>query len=127
MSAIEAYKRYKLATAQSREWAQKLGRPYRGGGGGVGTVHEVDIGVTLHYQHSNGDQNYHKSACEFDNALATVITKHAPALFEEALGHMNEHLKMLAKRAVDEIAGIVKDAGIDMSTLTQEGKNAGDR
>lgn len=128
-TSVEKYRHYKWALQNAREWAQKLGKPYNGGGSGVGAVYEVEFGMTLHYQQNDGDQNYHKSTVEFDKAMATVITKHAPALIAEALDVMAEELKVRAKYAVEEVRAMVEDSGISADDFAHfmGGKNAGDR
>ncbi len=65
MNKFETYQQIKAANKVSKDWAEMLGKPYHGGGGGTGKIIYLTLcrgemkSPTICYQYSNGAQNYH--------------------------------------------------------------------
>ena len=110
MNKFETYQQIKAANKVSKDWAEMLGKPYHGGGGGTGKIVYLTLcrgemkSPTICYQYSNGDQNYHACPSVFIPTLEQVIQDEFPALLKKALLRQEELLQEAAKEALLERA-----------------------
>jgi hypothetical protein len=112
MSKIQAYKDNKRALEMAERWAAMIGKEYRGGGGGIGAVHSCKVQMTIYYQYSNGDTNYHESDKPFNEWLEIAVKRQSQSIVNIALELMRDRLKILACEALAENQQIMMDAGI---------------
>ena len=89
MNKFETYQQIKAANKVSKDWAEMFGKPYHGGGGGTGKIVYLTLGrgemksPTIHYQYSNGAQNYHACPTVLIPTLEQVIQDEFPALLKK--------------------------------------------
>lgn len=115
MSKIDKFKAAKSALDEAKSWAEKIGKKYYGGTSGkgeLGTLVSCKVSLTVYYQHSDGDQNYHQSPNGFNEVLAQVIKRHHAALIGEAIELLSIQSQQAALEATQEYAELMKSAGI---------------
>jgi hypothetical protein len=94
-------------------WFSLLGKPYSGGGGGIGGLRSVDIrNIEIYHQAYDGANNYHKIEDELKIKLETVIKKNFRMLIEQAMELMENEKKELAQKALDETNMLMEEAGL---------------
>ena len=97
MNKFETYQQIKAANKVSKDWAEMLGKPYHGGGGGTGKIVYLTLGrgemksPTICYQYSNGAQNYHACPTVLIPTLEQVIRDEFPNLLKKALLRQKKH------------------------------------
>ena len=124
MGKFETYQQIKAANKVSKDWAEMLGKPYHGGGGGTGKIVYLTLGrgemksPTIHYQYSNGAQNYHACPTVLIPTLEQVIRDEFPNLLKKALLRQEELLQEAAKEALLERAEL-ENAAASLETTGQ--------
>ena len=108
MKKFEAYQDAKRQQGYSTSWAGMLGKPYHGGGGGVGklvylNLSDLDMKTpTIYFQYSNGDKNYHECPRSLLPYLDAAIRDSFSALLATALQKQEADLKAAAAAALVE-------------------------
>lgn len=70
--------------SKAEDYTGKIGKAQRTTAKAQGKVHSVSVSTKIHYQHSDGDANYHECR-DFDIALSTAIKAKFPELMSDAL------------------------------------------
>lgn len=109
MNSFEEYKKAKIELFFAEKWAELIGKPYRGGGGGIGKLHSVYIEATIYHQVSDGATNYHDSEKPINAALAEAVKDHFALILTSALEKMRLNLRNLAERARQEYQILMED------------------
>ena len=110
MNKFETYQQIKAANKVSKDWAEMLGKPYHGGGGGTGKIVYLTLGrgemksPTICYQYSNGAQNYHACPTVLIPTLEQVIQDEFPALLKKHFCGKKSYFKKLQRSALPERA-----------------------
>ena len=113
-SKIETYKKMKNGQQKCKEWASLIGKPYSGGGGGIGKIVSValcagDNAPTIYHQAYNGATNYHRMPDELRNYLEFAICENVGALIERAFYLQSTELSESAIEAKKEYDLINED------------------
>lgn len=114
---IQQYEKAKNEFDKCSAWAALVGKPYIGGGGGVGELKSLhlktdELGPTIYYQHSDGAKNYHPMPNALAQHLVEAIKARFSELLADALERQKAALKESAKSAVEEHSELMKAAGI---------------
>lgn len=113
---IDDFKRLSAELHWSKNWFGKFGRPYHGGGGGIGDLvssHSDRLNLTIYHQPSNGDTNYHEIPKEFVPYMLAVIRSEFKALAAKAIEIMEGDVKKAAAEAKDEYASLMEASGLE--------------
>ena len=116
MSKFDEYKKAKACAEQARAWYSLLGKKYYGGTRGqgeLGRIVSTEASITIYYQHSDGDKNYHQSPEALNRELAAVLKRRQKELVEEALAALEANEKSAARQAAEEYQGLLAAAGVD--------------
>jgi len=111
--AIKTFNDYKREISYAKEWKEKIGQHYAGGGGGTGEIRTLEVKAVVYHQYANGDTNYHDMPTELAIALAQVVKARAGELLNLAMERMESRRIELAKAATDEHARLMQEAGIE--------------
>jgi len=117
MSKIEEFKAAKYDLGQANIWSEKIGKKYYGGTSGKGELGGIVSGkasLTVYYQHSDGDKNYHESPNGFNNALVEIIKRHQSTLIKEAIELLSIKSQQAALAATKEHADLMEAAGLEV-------------
>ena len=114
MDAIREYAQAKQDLANAKEWADLIGSPYNGGGGGIGRVTAATfVKMEIYHQHSNGDTNYHAPPSEYLTAcICKVVTEMGATIIAKAIAIMQQGLVQKAAAAKVLMDAIVADASV---------------
>ena len=112
MSAIDDYNQFKRDRRLAADWGALIGAPYHDGGGGIGTVHSVEVKATVHHQKYDGATNYHECPARLKTELAIQVRAMLPQLFAAALAGMDADGACLVAHAISEHEKMLRDAGI---------------
>jgi len=110
MSNIEKFNQFKNELNNAKRWQAMFGKPYSGGGGGVGRIASAEIAkIEIYYQESNGSKNYHgipsDSARKYISEAAKVL---GHQIINKAIELMHEELKALAEQAKSEAIEVLE-------------------
>lgn len=101
------------------ELRKVVGRPvwaeYIGGGGGTGslaTASDDTVRLTIYHQAYDGAKNYHEIPGPFVPYMLRAIRNNFEKLTAEAISILEQDMKAAAKEASEELAAIMRDAGI---------------
>jgi len=115
MSKIDVFKAAKAELNQANIWAEKIGKKYFGGTSGKGELGSIvsgKVSLTVYYQYSDGDTNYHHSPDGFNAAFVEIIKRHQASLIEEAIELLAIKSQVAAVAATKEHAELMIEAGI---------------
>lgn len=110
-SKIQELKELKYHYVQCKEWYELVGKPYIGGGGGIGKLHSITFdggkfSPTVYHQAYNGATNYHQMPKELFPYFEQVIKNNFRDLFTKAMEMYSvdiEKCAVQAKREYEEI------------------------
>lgn len=116
-SKIESHKKLKTDHQKCKEWANLIGSPYSGGGGGIGKVFSVDLctgdnAPTIYHQAYSGATNYHRMPIEFKKYLEQAIHENMRTLIERAFYLQIFDLSKSAIEAKKEYETINEDLNV---------------
>lgn len=118
MSSVDKYKILKRDARDAKEWAGMLGKSYRGGGGGIGSVVTACIkAATIYYQEYNGATNYHDVPTALIPYLEQAIKNQFSALLAKAIQTLDEDLSVAASDAAMELKQAMEDAGLSTKDI----------
>lgn len=112
---IERYNIMKMALGDSERWFEKIGKPYSGGGGGIGELRSMhpECQPEVYYQEYSGAANYHKANDTLVEYINRQIGIHGHMLVRGAIEAMRRDIKELATEAVEEYKLMMTEAGLD--------------
>jgi len=116
MSTIDKLNQLRNDYQRLTSWADKYGKPYSGGGGGIGHVHSAEFGCTIYFQAYNGDTNYHPSSelsKDVQAILGEAAKAHAGTILETARKMLSERIRSAAQAATREAEKIIQLANTD--------------
>lgn len=112
-SKIEEYKDIKNKFCKSKEWFELIGKPYNGGGGGIGKLHSVTLDSrnppTIYHQAYNGATNYHYMPDVMKPYVEQIIKNNFKELFEKAFKLFEQDVSNKAEEAKREYESISSD------------------
>lgn len=88
----------KAALRRAKEFVGMVGKPQKTSREAVGKLHFVSVESTIHFQPTDGANNYHECK-EFDLALSRVIQRHWTALSAEVLADLEREVASTGKAA----------------------------
>ena len=112
MSTIERFNEKKRHLKYAQALVSLIGKPYHGGGGGIGRIAGATASICVYYQYSNGDTNYHDSEPEFNSYLASSLIKNQGKIIEDALAAFEADCQALASEALKEHEQLMALAGL---------------
>jgi len=112
MTAIAAFNAFQRELRYAEGWSALIGKPYHGGGGGVGAISGVTFNATVYHQEYDGATNYHDVPDGLKIALAKAIRRNFKTLLAEALDQMQQEKKALAAKALEEQKLLMAEAGL---------------
>ena len=121
MNAIEAFQKKRNELATARGWAGLIGRPYCGGGGGIGEVRSADAGFTIYHQPTDGATNYHTNPTCLRPYIERVVLSDATSIIGRALDLMAADVAEAARKARAEAEEVLAMAA------APEGEKEGER
>lgn len=113
MSKVSEYENFRHEIAKSKRWFGLLGKPYKGGGGGIGKISKAQCVVEIYHQEYDGANNYHKAEGAVVAELDHVFMEAVPALLKKAFENLEEKRIAAARLAVEEHAQLLREAGIE--------------
>ena len=104
MSFIDNSKKAKYNFTKSKEWYELVGKPYIGGGGGIGKLHSITFdggkfSPTVYHQAYNGATNYHQMPSKLLPYFEQVIKNNFRDLFTKAMKLYSEDIEKCAVQA----------------------------
>ena len=112
-SKIEQYNAAKIDQSRCLSWSSLIGSPYRGGGGGVGTLQPLKLpDFVVYHQYSDGDKNYHVMPAALEKHLEAVIKERFSELLADALTRQDVALMLSAAEALVEHDDLMRAAGL---------------
>lgn len=113
---IEEYAKLKREMADATEWLGLIGKPYSGGGGGVGKLKPADIQVSVevYHQEYNGANNYHKIPNALRDELKCMLAEQMLTLVWAARNRLEAHLSQLRAEAQLEYRKMMNEAGVEV-------------
>lgn len=119
-NAINAYAREKETLDQAERWVEMLGKPYSGGGGGVGCLHGVAVVVSaqMYYQPYDGASNYHNCPPALAVLVGRPMALQADRFVREAIREMRASVERAAALAVAEHDELMRAAGLSAPAAT---------
>jgi hypothetical protein len=112
MRDIDKFTKYQQEIGYATGWAGLIGKPYHGGGGGVGEITGITLNVTVYHQEYDGATNYHDVPDALKVELARAVRRNFKTLLAEAQEAMQMEKKVLATRALEEQSKLMAEAGI---------------
>lgn len=107
MSAILEYQRVKREFLDFENLLALVGKPYGGGGGGIGGYVNAHFSVSIYHQEYDGATNYHEVEKSIQYIVNDAALKMAPQIMETVRKYLAEKLKsaaILARKESDQIA-----------------------
>ena len=113
MNTLDMYQKIKNEESRATLWAEKLGKIYHGGGGGVGELVTVKIAnIEIYFQAYDGAMNYFEAPEPFKNYLEKSIIINSAILVDAALSLLREDLRKSAEAALDTHSELLKSSGL---------------
>jgi hypothetical protein len=110
MLTIEEYKQKKDLFLMAQDWANKIGKPYSGGGGGFGCIRSLEMReVCLYYQEYDGAKNYYPVPVEFIKFLERAIIQIFPDVLKLALEIQQNELQSYAAIAIEDARNLLNE------------------
>ena len=81
----QRFEEAKSNVLSAERYIDRIGKEYRGGGGGIGNIRSCAVKMTVYFQEYDGATNYHDAPDALAKALETVIMKNGKALLGEAI------------------------------------------
>ena len=121
MNAIEAFQKKRNELGNAREWAQLIGKPYRGGGGGIGEVRSAYADFEIYHQETDGATNYHTNPTCLRPYIERVVLSEASSIIGRALDLLAADVAEAARKARAEAEEVLAMAA------APEGEKEGER
>jgi hypothetical protein len=112
MNDVQQYADLKLKVVAAKQWAEMLGKPYSGGGGGIGGVRNASF--EIYFQGSNGAQNYHKPSSDVQPYLDAALKESGSQIILRAIELMEGDLLKLAAEARAEYKKLADAVMLDL-------------
>lgn len=112
MRDIDKFTKYQQELGYAAHWAGLIGKPYHGGGGGIGDITGVTLNVTVYHQAYDGATNYHEVPDALKVELAKAVRRNFKTLLAEAQEAMQVEKKALAAKALEEQSKLMTEAGL---------------
>jgi hypothetical protein len=109
MTKMEAWKEAKRNQDAAEKWASLLGKDSFATARHVGTISSARGDFTIHYQPSDGANNYHECSSAFRSALKDVMEAMAPELIRKAIEIMRETTRLALIQCEDELTSMQKE------------------
>ena len=117
MSKFDEYRAEKKRLNQAIQWAKLIGKPYNGGGGGVGCLYRATASMEIYHQEYNGSKNYHESneiKC-FNDYISEAVKSLGNSVIDIALKMWANRVSELAAQAKVEYDALVQDANLEVA------------
>lgn len=129
---IGDYERAKRDLESCMNWASLIGKPYRGGGGGVGELCSIKLMLgesrpTVYHQDRDGGKNYHLMPPALTQYLESAIKKRIVELLNDALVMQKADVVNAAQKALDKHAELLRAAGLVTSEQEIESREEHNR
>ena len=117
MSKFDDYRAEKSRLDQAIRWAKLIGKPYNGGGGGVGYLYKATASMEIYHQEYNGSKNYHESNEIFglNGYLSEAVQQLGNSVIDVALKMWANRVSELAAQAKVEYDALVQDANLEVA------------
>lgn len=112
MSDISEFLKFKREHSRATEWANLLGAPYHGGGGGIGALTMLKAEMKIYHQAYNGATNYHEPPELMRKAIERQISLRFKDIVSGALADLSKQREALAAKAQEEHASLMVEAGL---------------
>lgn len=97
MNAIDNYIQLKDQFRRFLDWRKLIGKEYFGGtrgrGGEYGKVVSASGNLTIYYQHSDGDTNYHELERGFHAEFGMVMLEQSQLLLDKLQARLSANLE----------------------------------
>jgi len=121
MSKIEEFKKFREQIRYATCWIAMIGKPYSGGGGGIGGLHGVSVKPDIYYQESNRSKTYHDCPQCLAEELGNVVKRRFPELLAEAMEAMAVTEKRIGQEALAEMQALAEELGLCRDDATHRG------
>lgn len=109
VSKFEQYKAAKTRLAEAVEWVEMIGKPQpRTTAKADGYLCKFVVDAQVHFQPSDGANNYHDPNGTLEAAINAEAKKRAPEILAAALEVMRNNVRQLRKEAADEYAELLR-------------------
>jgi len=109
MTAIEKYAALKADIAEAEAWAALIGKPYSGG---TGTLSKADVQMVITYKQTPSSDDKNRAPKALAGMLEAEVIQRSTNIINGAINAMKAELAKQAKKAQDEYAALMADAGV---------------
>lgn len=109
--AVNKLELMRLVEREAKQWKQKVGTPYRGGGGGAGKIMPCQFSVEVYYQETDGAKNYHGLPDMLRRCVSEEIDSRITELIEAGERRLAEKKREAMEAAKAEYDKLISEMG----------------